>query len=333
MAKVLLRLFALVALLSLGPAARMACAADDVWGRDYLPDVPVVTQDGKTVKFYSDTIEGKLVVISFIYTTCRDICPLVTARMAELQDRLGDAFGRDVFFVSISIDPETDTPERMKSHAEAFNVKPGWLFLTGTRENIDIIRHKLGERSRKLTEHRSEILLRNDRTGEWAKDSVFGDISTVMSNIRAMDPGWQASLANDASAGKHYALAPDGGLPGQALFIRACGGCHTVGAGSKVGPDLEGLTRRRERAWLNSFLTSPQAMRAKGDATALALSEEYKGVRMPEFGLSSNDITDVLSYIEAQSHAARLAAQDAPHDHSKHAPKKGVHDHGAHAHH
>ncbi|MEQ1714451.1 MAG: SCO family protein, partial [Hyphomicrobium sp.] len=313
----------------------------DAWGEDYLPDLPVVTQDGKTLRFYSDVIKGKITVISFIYTTCRDICPLVTARLADVQRRLGDAAGRDVFFVSISIDPKTDTPERLKQHADAFNAGPGWLFLTGDPGNIDIIRHKLGERSRKLTEHRSEVLLRNDRTGEWSKDSTFGDIETLANTIRAMDPQWQrtqtaSTTASTSPASTTHVVPPNGGLPGRALFVKACASCHTVGKGDKVGPDLKGLAGRRSRDWLNAFLTAPEAMRAKGDPTALTLTQKFKGVAMPNLGLAANDIADILSYVEAETHAATLAAQDLAgtdgHAHThNHEPEKSAPD--AHAHH
>ena len=80
------------------------------WGKDYVPNVPVITQDGKTLNFYDDLIKDKIVVLSFIYTSCKDICPLATARLGEAQEKLGDRVGRDIFFYSISIDPEQDTP-------------------------------------------------------------------------------------------------------------------------------------------------------------------------------------------------------------------------------
>lgn len=317
-----------------------ARAADDAWGRDYLPDVEVVTQEGETKTFYSDILKGRLTVISFIYTTCRDICPIVTARLAEVQDQLGDAFGKDVFFVSVSIDPTTDTPDRLKAHAKAFSAKPGWTFLTGNEVSINLIRHKLGERSRKLTEHRSEILLRNDKTGEWAKDSVFGDIAKLVTTIRAMDPVYRATLKGGAGDAAMYELPGDGGFPGQALYARACGGCHTVGKGDKVGPDLKDVTRRRERAWLDAFLSNPQAMHAKGDPIAKKLAQKFPDVRMPNVGLAEADIRDLVTYIEAQSHAAQLAAEDGSAHHHHHpaaatseATPQGAHDHSAHQHH
>ena len=100
-------------------------------GQGYFPNANVVTQDGKTLHFYDDLIKEKVFVISFIYTSCRDICPLATSRLAELQEKLGDSMGRDIFFYSISIDPENDTPSRLKQYADTFGAGPGWLFLTG----------------------------------------------------------------------------------------------------------------------------------------------------------------------------------------------------------
>ena len=156
-----------VAILALLRCARASAQASR-WGKDYFPDVSVVTQDGKTLRFYDDLIKDKIFVISFLFTTCRDVCPLTTARLAELQEKLGDSMGRDIFFYSLSIDPETDTPDRLKEYAETFGAGPGWLFLTGKPEDIHAIRHKLGERSKVLSDHRNEILLGNGATGEWA---------------------------------------------------------------------------------------------------------------------------------------------------------------------
>lgn len=94
------------------------------WGKDYVPNVPVVTHDGQVLKFYDDLIQDRIVVISFIYASCQDICPLAMARLAEVQERLGNRVGRDIFFYSISIKPEHDTPARLKHYANAFRAAP-----------------------------------------------------------------------------------------------------------------------------------------------------------------------------------------------------------------
>src|SRR2546426_12628276 len=102
------------------------------WGEGYFPDLPVVTQDGKTLRFYDDLIKGKIVLISLIYTSCPDICPLTTARIAQMEEKLGDIVGRDMFLISMTVDPENDTPERLKAVAAAVHAGPGWPFVPGT---------------------------------------------------------------------------------------------------------------------------------------------------------------------------------------------------------
>src|SRR5262245_13028043 len=263
------------------------------WGKSYFPDAKVVTQDGKTLQFYDDLIKDKIFVISFLFTSCKDVCPLATARLAELQDKLGDSMGRDIFFYSISIDPETDTPERLKGYANAFRAGPGWLFLTGKPEEIHAIRHKLGERSRVLSDHRNEVLLGNGGTGEWARNSALGDLDSLALAVRGMDPKWRA--AADAARTNPKPVRFDlASQPGQALYKRLCAGCHTVGRGDRVGPDLAGVTGRRERAWLVSYISDPEKMRVQQDPVALALAAKFPAVRMPAMGISDADAGDLL---------------------------------------
>jgi protein SCO1/2 len=272
------------------------CGRGFALGKELLPNAKVVTQHGKTLQFYDDRIKDKIFVISFLFTTCRDICPLATARLAELQDRLGDSMGRDIFFYSISIDPETDTPERLKEYADTFRAGPGWLFLTGKPEDIHAIRHKLGERSRVLSDHRNEVLLGNGATGEWARNSVLGDLDILALTVRGMDPKWRpdAGVTRMTPKPLRFDLAS---RPGQALYKRLCAGCHTVGRGDRVRPDLAGVTGRRDRAWLLSYISDPQKMRAREDAIALGLAAKFRTVRMPALGISEADAGDLLAYI------------------------------------
>jgi len=286
-------------------------------GADYFPNLPVVTQDGKTLKFYDDVIKDKIVLISFIYTNCPDICPLTTARIAQVEDELGEMVGRDIFFISMTVDPERDTPERLKEFATAFDAGPGWLFLTGKPEDIRAINYKLGDRSRKLSEHRNEIVLGNDTTGEWARDTVFGDLTRLVRTIRDMDPKWRDQ---DHTSGDHVvtdALLPLGQQPGQTMFKKLCAPCHTIGVGDRVGPDLRGATERRQQTWLTRFIRTPDKVRAEKDPIALTLASKFPGVRMPNLGLSEIDAADLITYIEAQT--ARLAdgTQDAAADNAR----------------
>ena len=288
-------------------------------GANYFPNLPVVTQDGKTLKFYDDVIKGKIVLISFLYTNCPDICPLTTARIAQVEDKLGDMVGRDIFFVSMTVDPERDTPERLKEFATAFDAGPGWLFLTGKPEDIKLIDSRLGDRSRTLSEHRNEIVLGNDTTGEWTRNTVFGDIDRLIMDIRAMDPKWRAEVREpkfDAASNTGYAV--DHLLPGQAMFKKICAPCHTIGVGDRVGPDLRGVTERRQQEWLTRFIRTPDKVLAEKDPVALTLAAKFPGVRMPNLKLSESDAADLISYIGAQTSLLADGAQGAPASSHKH---------------
>ena len=282
------------------------------WKANYFPNVPVVTQDGKTFKFYDDLLKGKIAVFSFIFTGCSQLCPLTTARLAEVQKQLGDAVGRDVFFYTVTLDPEHDDPAALKKFAANFHIGPGWQFLTGKPDDIKLIRDRLGERSRVMTEHQAQIVLGNDATGEWGKDSAMSDIDHIVMTIHELDPKWRAA--------QHQAMASASGdagvafkdAPGQSLFIKLCSSCHTVGRGDKIGPDLSGVTGRRDPAWLKKFIVSAEKMRQAGDPTALELFEKFNHVQMPNLGLVEVDAVDVISYIERESARLKEAAAKAP---------------------
>lgn len=291
--------------------AKPASTQEPRWGREYLPNVAVVDQDRRQLKFYDDLIKGKIVVISFVYTSCNSICPLTIARLAEVHETLGDAMGRDIFFVSVSIDPIPDTPEKLKEYANAFKIGPGWSFITGDPEHIDLIRYKLGERSGKaIAQHKNEVLMFNDATGEWSRDSAFADLGVLAMSIRSMNPKWR----NEAPRQLDMAT-PEGKLTGtanqtgQALFIKACATCHTLGHGEKVGPDLAGLTDRRDPGWIKAYLMAPAKLRLAKDPIALDLRKQYPAVRMPNLGLADTDVADLITYMETQK---RAHAADAP---------------------
>ncbi len=268
------------------------------WGKSYFSDLEVVTHEGKTVRFYDDLIKDRIVVISFIFTTCREFCPLAAARLSELQEKLGDVMGREVFFYSISIDPETDTPARLKEYADTFGAGPGWLFLTGKPEDIRTLRYKLGDRGKTLADHRNEVLLGNGATGGWARNNLLGDIGAVANAVRSMDPNWRSPAGvNRVPRTVTLSLADFAARPGEALYKRLCAGCHTVGNGNKVGPDLAGVAERRDRDWLLRFISNPEKLRVQNDPVALGLVSSFPTVRMPPLGITPNDAGDLLAYI------------------------------------
>ena len=113
-------------------------------GVEWFTNVPVTTQDGRTLRFYDDVMKGKILLINFFFTGCDDVCPLATDNLVRVQELLGDRVGKDIFFVSISLQPEHDTPEVMAAYAKAHGVGPGWVFLTGQKDDIELLRHRLG---------------------------------------------------------------------------------------------------------------------------------------------------------------------------------------------
>jgi protein SCO1 len=107
------------------------------------PPFALTSQDGKPVAL--SALRGKVVAVAFIYTGCPDICPLLTEKLAHIQDELGANFGAKIVFVSITLDPEHDTSEVLKQYAQLFGARPeGWAFLTASPEAIRDVAHRYG---------------------------------------------------------------------------------------------------------------------------------------------------------------------------------------------
>jgi protein SCO1 len=138
----------------------------------YFTDTELITQDGKPVRFYTDVLKGKVVVINCFFATCQGSCPVMSRTFSKLQQMLDERAVKDVVFVSITVDPELDTPERLKKYATTMGARPGWLLLTGTRANVDLIHKKLGQYVEEKADHNNIIIIGNERTGLWKK--AFG---------------------------------------------------------------------------------------------------------------------------------------------------------------
>ena len=110
----------------------------------YFPNLVLSTQEGRKVKFYDDLVKDKIVVFNMFYAKCEGICSPVTRNLARVQNLLGDRVGKDIFFYSFSLKPKEDTVPALKHYAEMHKVKPGWLFLTGSADDMELLRRKLG---------------------------------------------------------------------------------------------------------------------------------------------------------------------------------------------
>jgi protein SCO1/2 len=140
--------------------------------RKFFTDVELVDQDGRTHRFYSDLLQGKVVVVEAFFTTCTGSCPVLGERLAALQQWLGERLGRDVYLLSLSVDPKTDTPARLKQYAQRLGARGGWYFLTGKKENVDWALYKLGSYAEAKEAHSNLLVLGNEPAGLWKK--VFG---------------------------------------------------------------------------------------------------------------------------------------------------------------
>ena len=155
-----------------------------------IPDVPVLDQHGNALHFYTDLIKGKTVAINFIFTNCTTICPPLAATFARLQKEMGDKIGKDVHLISISVDPVTDTPERLKAWGAKFKAGPGWTFVTGEKQEMDKLLNALGAAVSKREDHTPALIIGNDSKGVWTRTYGLAKINQIIGVI------------NDVMAGK-----------------------------------------------------------------------------------------------------------------------------------
>jgi len=177
-----------------GHGARAQKAQEHPPAQKYFSDIELLDQDGRKVRFYSDMLKGKTVVVNAFFTTCASVCPPMNRNMEKIQEALGPRLGKEVFLISISVDPLTDTPPRIKEYARKFNARPGWTFLTGKKENVDWALYKLGQYVESKDDHTTVVIVGNEATGLWKK--AFG-LAKAEELIRIVE-----GVANDKAAAK-----------------------------------------------------------------------------------------------------------------------------------
>ena len=155
--------------------------------RQYFTDVSLVNQNGEKLHLYSDLLQGKIVIINSFFTSCENSCPRMSALFAGLQERLGARLGHDVFLLSFTVDPQIDTPERLKAYGERFNAKPGWIFLTGPTENVQFALNKFGQRVDNKDQHFNLFIIGNEATGLWKKVLPMRQSGEMLSAAELME--------------------------------------------------------------------------------------------------------------------------------------------------
>jgi len=157
----------------------------------YFTDTVLVNQNGERMRFYTDLMKDKTVIIDTFFATCQASCLPMNRNLAQIQEALGDRLGKDVNILSISVDPGVDTPTLLKAYSKKLNAKPGWYFLTGDKESIELILKKLGQFVDDKNDHLNIFLIGNDRTGLWKKAFGLAKSEELMKVVESVanDPG------------------------------------------------------------------------------------------------------------------------------------------------
>ncbi|HEY0566223.1 MAG TPA: SCO family protein [Terriglobales bacterium] len=169
----LLTTLSLAPLALVGGAPKLAAASRGPRA-NYFPNVTLYNQFGKKVKFYDDVIAGKLVTVNFFFADCNNICPRMTSNLVKVQKLLGKKVGTEIFMNSLTLSPQTDTPEVLKEYADMHGVGPGWQFLTAHPEDMEKLRRKLGfvdpdpQVDKDREQHIGVVLYGNERYDRWA---------------------------------------------------------------------------------------------------------------------------------------------------------------------
>ncbi|MEE8556480.1 MAG: SCO family protein [Myxococcota bacterium] len=164
----------IVAIFVLGCSGDPQDLARDTGKRsDGFSNILLRTHEDQPVRFYDDLVRDRTVIINFMYTTCPLICPGTAANLSKVHALLGDRMGDDILMLSISLDPDTDTPELLKRYWEIFGARKGWIYLRGDYDEVDLLRHQLGVYDpdpvidADITQHSGIITFGNDRTDRW----------------------------------------------------------------------------------------------------------------------------------------------------------------------
>jgi cytochrome oxidase Cu insertion factor (SCO1/SenC/PrrC family) len=151
------------------------------------------------VRFYSDVLEGKTVLINVIYTNCKDACPMITQQLLDVRKRLPEAVQKQVHFVTITSDPKRDTPKALKAFAQKQSADlEGWTFLTGSKDNVDHILKKLGQFSEHLEGHSTLLIGGNVPAKRWSKMRADAPAQAIVARMTEL-----ATASGSAPAEAH----------------------------------------------------------------------------------------------------------------------------------
>jgi len=176
------------------PNAATNSKNDQSAAHKYFTDTILISQNGEKMRFYTDLLQGKTVIIDSFFSTCKTACLPMTRNLEKIQEALGERLGKDVYILSVTVDSEMDTPAQLKAFGDKFHARRGWYFLTGTKENVDFVLKKLGQYVDNKQDHLTVFIIGNERTGLWKKayglatsDELIKIVDSVLNDKPAQD--------------------------------------------------------------------------------------------------------------------------------------------------
>ena len=155
--------------------------------KSYFTDTELLTQDGQKVRFYSDVLQDRIVLINVIYTSCEDACPLITRKLMDVRRKMAEEIGKDVWFVSISSDPKRDSPQALKKFARDQGAdEQRWVFLTGTEPDVSQVLTRLGQLSRSAEEHSTLLIAGNVSAKRWSKIRPDAPVAAIAERLKVL---------------------------------------------------------------------------------------------------------------------------------------------------
>ena len=154
-----------------------------------VPDIEVVNQNGRHVRFNSQVVEGRIAIVTGFFTTCSAMCPITQEKLAQVAKLLGPRLGKDVVIVSVSVDPQNDTPARMKDWGEKFHIGPGWTLLSGNPAEVDTLLKSLGLSVPLPQRHQSALMVGSTASGwvrisSWTSAEKLAKLAESMSSAK-----------------------------------------------------------------------------------------------------------------------------------------------------
>jgi protein SCO1/2 len=166
----------------ISPVTDVFASAKRSTSRLVVPQAKLVRDDGESVSFSNEINDGRPVILSFIFTSCTTICPVITNTLAQVQNKLGKE-RNSVRIVSITIDPEEDTPSRLKAYGEKYHAGSEWHHYTGTIQEIIKIAKAFGVYHGNKMAHTPVIFLRKSQNAPWIRFDGFAKAEEILSEI------------------------------------------------------------------------------------------------------------------------------------------------------